>query len=362
MSRWSTRLVLCAVTLLATAMGVVVTGSAAHAAGVRGAAFVWSYDAYLPLGEQYTPTGSYQYNSSSPDSPNNVVRHVDTGEYWVGIPGLTGFGATHATAYGGEAAYCDAGDAQYSDSSLAVVNCFNSFGTPVDTMFTLSFTSATPSAYDHPLAYMEVERNGSIFDGMHFNSGGDKSWVTRDGYLYQVHIPNLGGFSGHVQVNAAENGNRCLVQNWYSWGYDEVVNVRCILRGNLTFPTDSAFILTFAADQNILAVPGHDSAYAWANQPTADSYAPSSPYLFTTGWYGTATAARSSAGNYSMTFDGVDLNSGNIQVSAYGSGQAFCNVVNWFDSTVYIRCFNRDGVMVDSYYTVAYTGTFPFGS
>ena len=48
-------------------------------------------------------------------------------------------------------------------------------------------------------------------------------------------------------------------------------------------------------------------------------------------------------------------------MSAYGWGQAFCNVVNWFDSTVQIRCFDWNFDLVDSYYTVAFTGTFPIG-
>jgi hypothetical protein len=362
MSRWSNRLILGAVALLGATVGLAITATAAHAAGARGAAFVWSYDAFLPLGEDYTPTGSYQFNSSSPDNPNNVVRHVETGMYLVGIPGLTGFGATHATAYGGDAAYCNAGDAPFPDSSQAVVMCYNAHGARVDHMFTLSFTSATPSIYEHPLAYMEVESDGSIFDSMHFNSGGDKSWVTRSGATYQVHIPNLGAFNGHVQVTAADDGNRCLVQNWFPSGDDQLVNVRCLLRGGFGAASNATFILTFTADQNILAQQGHDSAYAWANQPSStDSYQPSTPWLFTTGPSGTATAARTSAGNYSMTFDGVDLNSGNIQVSTYGWGTDFCNVVNWFDSTVQIRCFDWNFDLVDSYYTVAFTGTFPIG-
>ena len=62
-----------------------------------------------------------------------------------------------------------------------------------------------------------------------------------------------------------------------------------------------------------------------------------------------------------MTFDGADLNNRNVQVSASGWGQAFCNVVNWFDSTVYIRCFDRNGNLADSYYTVAFTGTHILG-
>jgi hypothetical protein len=62
-----------------------------------------------------------------------------------------------------------------------------------------------------------------------------------------------------------------------------------------------------------------------------------------------------------MTFDGVDLGSGNVQVSTWGRGTAFCNVVNWFFSTVNIRCFGWNYEPVDSYYAVAFTGRFALG-
>jgi hypothetical protein len=361
MSR-STRLVLGTVAVLAATVGLVVTGSAAHAAGVRGAAFVWSYDAAPPLYEPYTPTGWYQYNAASPDSPNNTVTRVDTGIYYISLPGMGGFGATHATAYGEDAAYCNAGGGNFEDNSQAVVLCYDAHGHRVNHTFTFSFTSATPSIYDHPLAYMEVESDGAIFDGLHFNSGGAKSWVTRDGADYQVHIPNLGGFMGHVQVTAADDDSRCLVRSWFSDGNDQLVNVRCLLRGGFGALTNGAFVLTFTADQNILALPGHDSAYAWADHPSWDSYTPNGYYLFTTGPYGsTATATRSGVGNYSMTFDGVDLSTGNVQVSTY-KGTGFCNVVNWYASTVNVRCYDWNYALADSYYTVAFTGRYEFSS
>lgn len=359
MSRLSIRAILGGVVVLIVATaGVVLNGSAAHAAGVRGSAFIWSYDAFLPIGEGYTPSFGYQYNSSSPDSPNNVVHHVAEGEYWVYTPGLTGFGISHVTAYGGDAAYCNGGASALGDSSPGIVMCFDAFGRPVDHMFTLSFTSMTPSISEHPLAYMYVEENGSIFPSLHFNSGGGQSWVTRDGLAYEVHIPNLGGFSGHVQVTAANRGDRCVVRSWWPDGSDQVVIIRCLLRSNNDFPTDAPFALTFTADQNILGYPGLESAYAWADLPSLDEpYLPSPWYLFSTGQSGTATAARTGTGEYSMTFDGVNLNGGNVQVSAYGWGGAFCNVLYWSGSTVNIRCYNVDGNLADSLYTVAFTGT-----
>src|SRR4029079_5508601 len=176
----------------------------------------------------YTPTGGYQDKAASPDSPNNIVVRRDIRCSVTGLRGLGCFGVAQATAYGGDAAYCNSGSGLFEDNAQAVVLCYDAHGHRVDHMFTLSYTSATPSIYDHPLAYMEVESDGSIFDGMHFNSGGAKSWVTRQGTDYQVHIPSRGGFNGHVQVNAADDDSRCLVLNWFPEFDDQLVNVRCL--------------------------------------------------------------------------------------------------------------------------------------
>lgn len=348
------------ITLVAAA-GLVVVGPAepAAAVGQRGSAFVWNYWAAPPLGEPYTPYGEYQYNSTSPGAPNNQIRRDGTGRYSVAIPGVIGFAVTHITAYGWDAAYCNGGSAWTGDSEQLLVECYTAGGVPVDHMFTLSVTSVAEYS-PAQMAYMIVEDNGSIFSGLHFNSDGRFSTVTRQGYTYVVRIPGLGSAFGHVQVTGADHGSRCTVAGWYQSGEDELVLVNCWLRGGFT-PTNAPFNLTYVNQQNILGLPagvppdGHPSAYAWADQPYADEYPPHPFYQYASSGY-EPTAGRGDAGRYLMTFTGVDLNNGNIQVSAYGDGSQFCVVNYWSGRNVQVQCYTYQGIPSDTFYTVAFTG------
>lgn len=350
------------ITIAAAGLTIIGPAHPAAAAGERGVAFVWNYDATSPMSTWYTPTGQYQYNSTSPGAPNNRIIRTGIGTYLVELPGLVGFGATHATAYGWDAAYCNAGDTVTTTSSLVDVGCFNASGARVDHMFTLSFTNVNEPGPGQQLAYMEVESDGAIWTNRHFNSGGGLSTVTRQGSLYVVRIPGLGSYNGHVQVTAADDGTRCKVASWYRSGSDELVQVICWHKGWFNVPENAPFILTYVNQQNILGLPagvppaGHESAYAWASQPTSDQYPPSSSYAYTSAGSG-ATASRTGTGWYLMTFTDVNLYDGNVQVTAYGSGQEFCNVGYWWGSDVHVQCFDWAGTTVDTYYTVAFTGS-----
>lgn len=293
--RWRT---LCSglITLAAVA-GLVVVGpvEAAVAAGQRGAAFVRNYDPSPPLMTPYTPVGEYQYNSTSPGAPNNQVVRTATGTYTVVIPGVAGFGATHATAYG-------------------------------------------------------------------WDADGRLSTATRQGPTYVVRIPGLASSSGHVQVTADDNGSRCKVAMWVPSGADELVMVNCWHRGGFDFPENAPFVLTYVNQQNILGLPagvppdGHESAYAWADQPgSLDEYTPHTSYQYSGADYA-ATAAGFGSGRYLMRFNGLNMYNGNVQVTAYGWGSDLCGINYWLGSSVQVQCYTERGKPVDTLYTVAFTG------
>jgi hypothetical protein len=347
------KLIRAALVAVLVAAGLVVVTGPARAAGVRGVAWLWSDLAAPELFVPYTPSPWYQYNSASPGSAVNTVTRVNTGTYRVWIPELVGFGATHATAYGDGPSYCGAGMTEAPDGALVDVVCFNGVGERADRTFSLSFTSVTTPA--QPLAYMEVQPDGSIWPGRHFNSGGGISSVTRDGATYVVRIPGMGGIDGHVQVTAAiGSGVRCKVVSW-SAVPDQIVRVSCWVPHALNLPDDAPFILTYTRDQSILGRAQHSSAYAWAGEPFSVEYAPFAWYRFTTAG-SAATAERSGVGRYRMEFPGVDMSSGNVQVSSYGwPDQNFCTVAFWSDA-IEVRCFDWSGAPADSYYTVAFTG------
>ena len=334
----------------------------AWAADGQGAAFVWSFDPSTPIGMPYTPYGPYQYNSASPGNPDNTVTRLATGRYWVRIPHLVGFGAPHSTAYGGDAAYCNSGDTVGSTGALVDVECFTAAGKPVDERFMLSFTNVTDAAQAPALAYLEVESDGSVWGSRQFNSAGGLTTVSRVGSDYVVRIPGLGAHAGHVEVSGADGqGSRCKVVGWGPDGDDQEITVRCWQAGSYQIPADAPFILTFVDQQNILGLPtdatpgGHASAYAWADQMWDASYPPDSWYLFDSDGPG-ATATRTGVGVYGISFDGADMATGDVQVTAYGPGQQFCVVAQWIVD-IQVRCFDWDGTPADSQYTVTFTGT-----
>lgn len=158
-------------------------------------------------------------------------------------------------------------------------------------------------------------------------------------------------------MTAADDGNRCKVVYWYPDGSDVLIQVRCWHKGWFNAIENSPFNLTYVNQQNILGLAGHESGYAWADQPgAAGEYTPHVFYQYTSSGY-QATAARSfSTGSSLMTFTGVNLYNGNVQVTAYGYGQEFCAVNYWSGSNAQVQCYDWDGTPIDTYYTIAFTG------
>lgn len=211
------------------------------------------------------------------------------------------------------------------------------------------------------MAYMLVEHDATIFPSLHFNSDGRFSSVTRQGYTYAVRIPGLGSSFGHVQVTAADHGSRCTAAGWYSLGEDEVVQVNCWLRGGFT-PTSAPFYVTYVNQQNILGVPagvppdGHPSAYAWAERPeSTEDYTPHTLYRYTSSGE-EPMIGRGGTGRYLVTFTGVNMNNGNVQVTPYGSGSQLCVINYWYGNNVQVQCYTYDTEPADTFFTVAFTG------
>lgn len=176
-----------------------------------------------------------------------------------------------------------------------------------------------------------------------YNSSGGAITITRSGAgTYAVTFAGLAVSSGDVQVTSYNSTARCNVTNWGG----SAVNVAC--RNSSGTAVDSMF--TIAVVLNGVTSAAKPVAYAWANNSSSASYTPSTSYSYNAGG-GTITATRSAAGTYAISFGGLTINSGDIQVSAYNSS-AECNVANWGGTTVNVRCYSNSGALVDSMYTV----------
>jgi hypothetical protein len=106
--------------------------------GVTGAkaGYLWADN---PVSASYTPFAPYQFNSTG---ATNTVTRNGTGDYTVHLPGLSGNnGHVQVTAYGTGSERCKVGSWGDSGSGLdAHIRCFTPAGSPVDTLYTVSYT------------------------------------------------------------------------------------------------------------------------------------------------------------------------------------------------------------------------------
>lgn len=91
--------------------------------------------------------------------------------------------------------------------------------------------------------------------------------------------------------------------------------------------------------------------YAWMDSPGASATLDNG-YVFNDGG-GAVTSTRNSVGNYTITFETMNLNGGNVQVTSYGGGVTWCKVSGWSSSSAGVLCFDAAGAPIDSTFTIA---------
>jgi hypothetical protein len=352
----------------ATVTGALVTGAlvqagpaAASVAGdAHGSGYVWAYASAATIGQPYSVSGNYQYNTTG---AADSITHTGTGTYTVDFPGLAPWGTALTTAYGSGSAHCKLygwnGDG--SGGTTVSIGCYDHTGNLVDSQFTASYTypgyTGTIGAYvwaDHP-ASTSYTPNTTY----QFNDSGALNTIARIGTgIYQVTLPNvrsgLGG--GDAQVTSyggwSSYSDQCQAGGWYDNGAAQVVTVRCFSVTGA--PADSYFAMTFGINTTmLLAGTGHSSAYAWADQPTAPNYTPNTWYSYNSAG-GTTAVNRGGTGQYTVLFP-VDLSSGDVEVTAYGGSPVSCKTAYWNSDGVRVNCFDAAGAPADSYFDVSFT-------
>lgn len=93
-------------------------------------------------------------------------------------------------------------------------------------------------------------------------------------------------------------------------------------------------------------------AYAWNNSAGADATLTNNGYTYNRSG-GEVTVVHNSAGNYTITFNGLNLGGGNVVVSGYGGGAKWCKVSSWGSSSIGVLCFDSAGAATDSLWTIA---------
>jgi hypothetical protein len=87
--------------------------------------------------------------------------------------------------------------------------------------------------------------------------------------------------------------------------------------------------------------------------PIGEVQALTSEYIFNSAGGG-VTRTRTAAGRYTITFAGLDLSAGNVQVTSYGAAAQFCKVVGWGGSNASVACFDHAGAAADSEFSLAF--------
>lgn len=320
-------------------VGVILASGGEAAASVR-TAYVWA-DRPTSL-EPYVANAAY----ASVTASGARIERSAVGRYSVDLAGFLGgpgsLGNIQVSAYGTTGAFCQT----VSWASRVSVACFNASGVPADAQFSLLATIAdagdpvayayagrpAEGAYDAPAAYA-VRDSGAVR-------------ITRSGpgsYLVALGAATA-GIGGTVQTTAyGATPRRCKTVGWILGA----VSVSCTDAGGR--PADSAF--------TVLSVKtpagSRDFSYLWSGNPEATN-PPDARYVFAPEAAGGAAVSRTETGRYAVRL-GTRIH--NVQLTAYGAGNAYCNPVSWTLAIVNVACFLPGGAAVDTQFTVFATNS-----
>jgi hypothetical protein len=319
--------------------------------------YVW---ADQPSASSYTPSSTYQRNSSGASS---TISRSGTGAYTVKFTNLGGTnGIVNVSAYDGSTNMCKVSSVSTNGSNReAGVRCFTNTGAAADSFFTASYTRPFNNPGDFGYVRADQPTTASYTPGsdLRFNSTGGTNTVVRNSTgNYTVRMPGLGAtIGGTVLVTAfGTDSKTCKVTGWGSSGTRLDASVQCHTAAGAV--SDSQFTVTYANRLSNLGVTGAKIGYLWAHDPTSASYTPTSTYSFNSSG-GSNTVTRNGVGNYTVHLPGIGDNNGHVQVTAYGSGSERCKSGGWSSSggtlDASVVCFTPAGAAVDTLYTVSYT-------
>lgn len=183
------------------------------------------------------------------------------------------------------------------------------------------------------------------------NSTSGAITVTRSGTgSYAVRLAGLGRLDGqreNVQVTSYAELAFCGIASWQTQGADLVVNVLCFSPAGAAMDSRYTVMVTGAR-----ALTGR-VGFLLADQAATGSYQPALRY---NSGNGTSMVIRNSAGQYSVTFNGLARVSGTemVMVTQVGSATNRCVVASWNYNgfTANITCTDRAGTPTDAQFSL----------
>lgn len=374
-----TRFIYLSVISTVLAGSLVMAAQPAHAIPIwwHGAAYVWSNNSTSALGVPYTPSLSYQFNTTG---ATNRITRLGTGWYEVRFPFLGPLGTALVTAYGGTTDRCKishwtgvAGSVPNSTDTVLYVRCYTRTGNAVNSRFTASYTF--PDAGEVPrAAYLWNDQASAPLDTPYtpsltyqYNSEGGTNTITRfDTGFYLVRLAGLHGPittprqlqvvahglptadpSAYCEMNSSPIGDPPDVEYW----------VTCVTAAGT--PIDSRFVLTYVESGNHILWP--TASFPTAHIGVACGYGGSNNCHFSwpydTNPSGSISFAELATGQYALYLP-VDLTGGNVQVTTYWPtvlSRGRCGIAFWSPSAgVRINCFDHYGAPADATFVMGF--------
>jgi hypothetical protein len=313
-------------------------------------------DGYLladqPTHASYSPNSGFAYSRSG--GGITITKPAGTtGRYvaiFSGLSAVIGTKSTvHVTGYGYDDTYCKPVGG-YLVSDKVEVRCYMmDSGTPTNSGFSLVVlgkTAGRASAFAH----QPTATNYAPATAGSWNPAGTTKVIRSGVGQYEVVFGNLGSATstngGQVQVTAVGTGKAHCKMGNLSEAANVHVYVRCYTPAGAA--VDAKFNVLFQ-------VPAAHLAYALANEPTTREYSPD-PFWSSNPAGGAIYAYRYDIGEYEIHWAYVDpaiIDYGNVQVTAFGTGDAHCKVVPYIGSTGFrVRCFGPNHTPADTWFAV----------
>lgn len=349
-------------------IGALIAAAAGTWPGAANAAVpdVWGF-AYVNTSSG-VPSLSYQAGSWT--SGSVTVSPGGPGEYFVKFPQIgVPKGIVHVTAITKSAEWCQIEKwGQAGPDEIVAVQCYQYGGSPAKTLFSIVFASssgALPSA-TQALGYVYWDGASIASD---YNSALGANAVYHNGVGdWTVWLPGLGSFdaAGNIQVTAVDGDKptRCKVGDW-SWSPNGQ-KIRVLCHDATSWARDTGWTLTYQRERAITGAyaPPKLFAYTFDNTPADPGpYAPVPAGINYNSQAGVNTVRTAGTGMRLVYFPRVGSPPNNVQVTAYGPGPEFCNLLTlWATSgaDVYVRdvvCY-KGTTQVDQPSFVTYTSKY----
>lgn len=328
----------------------------------------WAWVDPFGQGSTFTPSMSYQYNSSG--IPVTVDRDpVQQNRFKVKFPGFgSAYGCVHASAYGGNHTAVVNGWSRVGTTIEAWIELFTPSGAPADNeAFTVRWRRIGNHAHREAYLFANSQNATNYTPNTLFSWNADRAdpTITRTTPgIYTVRLPGLAqtAVGGHCQVTPYGPGMlRAKIGGWTPSGDDMLATVRVTnASGTLV---NGVFLFSYCEGPAPIGVPFGSGAHVWASQPSTANYTPSPLYTASNGIAGPSgqeEITRISTGYYRVELpDQAPFDSSIAQVSAYGSTANYASLAGWTPgsnggTSVFVRTYNPSGNPVDTLFNLLY--------